>query len=92
MNCIRYTPDGSRFLVGADDLEIWNLDLNTPFAFIRPTRQTGIHAFTVFPDGSRVRAFTMKNAVPVYPACGSLARLRTALQGKGLVPRDRVLA
>ena len=65
VNCIRYMPDGSRFLIGSNDLEIWNLDLNTPFAFIRPTRHTGVHAMTVSPDGSRV-AFTLKNGVPVY--------------------------
>ena len=65
VNCIRYTPDGSRFVIGSNHLEIWNLDLSTPFAFIRPTRVIGIHAFTVSPDRSRV-AFTMKNAVPVY--------------------------
>lgn len=65
VHCIRYTPDGAKFLIGAGDLEIWNPDLSTPFAFIRPTRRTGITVMTVSPDGERV-AFTLKNGVPVY--------------------------
>jgi len=65
VGCIGYVPDGSRFLIGANDLELWNTDLSTPYAFIRPTRQTGIHAFAVSPECSRV-ALALKNAVPVY--------------------------
>jgi dipeptidyl aminopeptidase/acylaminoacyl peptidase len=65
VNCIRYMPDGSRFLIGSLDVEIWNTDLSTPFAFIRQERRTPIHAITVTPDCSRV-AFTLKNGVPVF--------------------------
>lgn len=61
---VAYTPDGKWFLIGADDLEIWQTDLSTPFGYARTARGGGIRALAVSPDGTRA-AGTLKNTVRV---------------------------
>lgn len=61
---ICFTPDGSRLLVGAADLELWPPDLSGAIGFVRTNKRNGIKAIAVTRDGSRA-AVVIRNTVRV---------------------------
>src|SRR5262249_51037712 len=64
IHALRFTPDGTRLLVGRTDLEIWDENVNGPVAVVRTNKGGGLRAITVSPDGERA-AMTLKNTVRV---------------------------
>ena len=64
IHALKFTPDGSRLLVGRDDLEIWDANLTFPVVTVRTNKGGGLRALAVSPDGERAAA-RLKNTVRV---------------------------
>lgn len=64
IHALKFTPDGSRLLVGRDDLEIWDANMNGPTTTVRTNKGGGLRALAVSPDGERAAA-RLKNTVRV---------------------------
>jgi dipeptidyl aminopeptidase/acylaminoacyl peptidase len=61
---LRFTPDGTRLLVGRRDLEIWDDSMKGPVKTVLTYKGGGLRSIAVSPDGERA-AVRLKNTVRV---------------------------